>query len=125
MTGLDLLGDALPVAARARRRVTQRRAPTPAQLRVLQKAARFASVRRSDRRRPDDDRLEAGILVDRCIAAGWLRPGLGWNSYILTSAGGRFAYGLGTPEVASLPPAAPEGKPPAGRKAQPSGASLP
>lgn len=89
----DLFGN--PVSAEAEPDTTIRL--TPALRRVLEKALECGTLRRAggyvdgetnstmalSQHFPE---FEQPVAVDRCIAAGWLAPGVAYNTYVPTSA---------------------------------------
>lgn len=69
--------------------------PTDAQKRAISKAVQNGFVMRAGAfsdgpleygilERPDFDR---GLVIDRCIAAGWMAAGMGYNQYVPTEDG--------------------------------------
>lgn len=86
----DLFGN--PVKVKRRRK--PRTEPTRAQLRVLRVASRFGYVRRRSRgAQGHGEVFERPMLVDRCIARGWLAAAESFNTYVPTEA----AFDLLTP----------------------------
>ncbi len=80
--------------AKAPRRRPLRKRTTPAMFRILWKASEHGQVRRAGGTsgtsgkaiHPGND-FDAALIVDRCVAAGLLAPGIPHNTYVLTGRG--------------------------------------